>query len=141
MTPDPAFLKKLRLYDPDLRVVWSLRRECWLIERQIRRGKPCLTFDSPDPDAARRARDGYVHVGNVPPRMLDERVLLNLWQNDMWKHGGAKAVNQALDDYYADRDTKSARDQRDGLKQMAADMWDRIAWMRGGRICVPEKVA
>lgn len=140
MRPNPAFLKKLRAYDPDLRVVWSATKEVWLIERQVRRGKPGLYFDSPDPDVVRRAKEGYVHVGNVHPKMLDERVLLNLWRNDMWAHGGAKAVNAALDDYYESKARHEAETQRQDLKQIAAEMWDSIAWKRGGRVRVPAQV-
>ena len=110
------------------------------MERQIRRGRPCGYFASPDPDVVRRAREGYVHVGNVHPRMLDERVLLNLWQNDMWAHGGAKQVNAALDDFYETKERREAVVQRDDLKMLAKEMWDEIAWKRGGRVRVPDQV-
>ena len=141
MTPNPQFLKKLHAYDPDLRVVWSYDKEVWLLERKIRRGRPCTYFNSPDPDVVRRARDGYVHVGNCHPKMLDERVLLNLWQNDMWAHGGSKAVNHALDEYHATKESKMGELHRDELKQVAGDIWDHLAWQRGGRVRVPEKVS
>lgn len=140
MNPNPAFVRKLRAYDPDLRVIWSAHKECWLIERRIRRGRPLAYADSPDPDVVRRVRDGYIHVGNVPPRGLDELVLLNLWKQDMWQQGGAKVVNAVLDDYWETKDRKDDRNQRDDLKQVAADVWDRIAWLRRGRISVPEAI-
>lgn len=141
MTPNPHFLRKLRAYDPDLRVVWSFTKECWLIERKVRRGRPSTYVDSPDPDVVRRTRDGYVHVGNVPPRELDDLVLLNLWKSDMWQQGGAKAVNQMLDEYWDVHEAREERNQRDDLKQVAVDMWDFIAWKRKGRVSVPVKVA
>lgn len=139
MTPPTAFVKKLRAYDPALRVVWSRRRECWQLERQVRRGGvhyPGL----PDSDVRRRYHDGYIHVGDVAPRHLDERVLLTLWRNDMWAHGGAAAVNAALDDYYETQERRDTRRRRDDLRQVAADMWDTIAWKRKGRIRVPDRI-
>lgn len=140
MQPDPRFVKKLHAYDPDLRVVWSATRECWLIERKIRRSR--LEYgDSPDPDVQRRYHDGYIHVGNVPPRELSELVLLNLWKSDMWSQGGAKAVNAVLDDIYEAHERHEAKTQRDDYRQVAADMWDRIAWLRRGRVTVPAQVA
>ena len=141
MTPSAGFLKKLRAYDPDLRVVWSPRRESWLIERRVRRARIEYGGESPDPDVKRRYLDGYIHVGNVAPRMLDERVLLNLWRNDMWRQGGAKQVNAELDDYWETKDRHDDHTQRDGLKVVAGEMWDFIAWRRKGRVAVPDVVA
>lgn len=141
MTPDPKFVKKLTHYDPDLRVIWSLTRECWLIERKVRRGKPSTYFDSPDPDVVRRARDGYIHVGNVPPRELDELVLINLWKSDMWQQGGAKHVNHVLDSYFEDKEVKDARDQKSDYRYLAGEIWDYLAALRRGRVYVPEQVA
>ena len=141
MTPNPQFVRKLRAYDPDLRVVWSLTKDCWLIERKVRRGRPCEYVTSPDPDVVRRTREGYVHVGNVPPRGLDELVLLNLWKQDMWRQGGAKYVNHMLDTIHEEQDARDAQTQRDDYRQVAAEMWDSLAWKRGGKIRVPELVA
>ena len=140
MTPSPHFLKKLHSYDPDLRVVWSYTKECWLVERKVRRGRPSTYVDSPDPDVVRRTRDGYIHVGNVPPRELNELVLLNLWKSDMWRQGGAKVVNHEIDRFYEEQDARDSRTQRDDLKQVAAEMWDSLAWRRGSKIRVPEMV-
>ena len=141
MTPDPRFVKKLRAYDPDLRVIWSPSKECWLVERKIRRTRPCAEYTYTDPDMVRRARDGYIHVGNVPPRELDELVLLNLWKSDMWRQGGAKYVNDMLDTIYEEQDARDTQTRRDDLRQVAAEMWDSLAWKRGGKIRVPEMVA
>lgn len=137
MTPPAAFVKKLRAYDPDLRLRWSPTRECWLIERQIRRSRCWYGGESRDPDVKQRYLDGYIHVGDVPPRSLNERVLLTLWENDMWKHGGAKAINAALDEYRETTERREAKTQRDDLTQIAADMWDFMAWRRKGKIVVP----
>lgn len=141
VTPDPRFVRKLRAYDPDLRVRWSPSRECWMIERKIRRTRPCAYVDSPDPDVRHRAVEGYIHVGNVHPQMLDERVLLTLWQNDMWRQGGAKEVNRVLDDFYEAKEARDDKTQREDLKHVAGEMWDYIAWRRKGKVAVPEKVA
>lgn len=70
VSPPGGFIKKLSTYDPDLRVVWSLASDQWLIERRVRRSRIGYGFESLNPDVQRRARDGYVHVGNVPPRDL-----------------------------------------------------------------------
>ena len=138
MTPPTSFVKQLTGYDRALRVLWSPTRECWLIERKVRRARPSTYFDSPDPDVCRRARDGYIHVGNVAPGMLDERVLVTLWQNDMWAHGGAKTINALLDDYHETKARRADKTQRDDLKAVAGDMWDMIAWKRKGKIVVGE---
>ena len=140
MKPDLGFTKKLRSYDPDLRCVWSLRDDQWLVERRVRRSRVGYGFESRDPDVARRARDGYVHVGNVPPGCLDELVILNLWKSDMWRLGGAKAVNAELDAYWESREQKEESDRRDDARQVAIDMYDRIAWLRKGRVATPEAI-
>ena len=141
MTPPAAIVNKITSYDPALRVVWSPSRECWLIERRVRRARLWYGGESHDPDVKRRYLDGYIHVGNVAPRMLDERVLLNLWKNDMWALGGAKAVNASMDEYWETKDRQEDRTQRDDLKRVAGDMWDFLAWRRKGRVTVPERVA
>lgn len=141
MTPDPAFVKQLKSYDRDLRVVWSPSKECWLIERKVRRARLWYGGESHDPDVKRRYLDGYIHVGNVAPRLLDERVILNLWKNDMWAHGGAKAVNAALDEYWETKDQREDRTQRDDLKAVAGEMYDFLRWRGKGRVMVPSEVS
>ena len=141
MTPPAAIVNKITSYDPALRVVWSPSRECWLIERRVRRARLWYGGESPDPDVKRRYLDGYIHVGNVAPRLLDERVLLNLWKNDMWRQGGAKAVNAAMDDYFETTERQEVATRRDDLRGVAADMWDFLAWRRKGRVTVPDRVA
>ena len=136
MVPPAAFVKKLRAYDPDLRVRWSPTKECWLLERRVRRARTWYGGESPDPDVKRRYLDGYVHVGSVAPRGLNELVLLHLWHNDMWTQGGATAVNAALDDYWETKERADARTQRDDLKAIAGDIWDHLAWRRRSKIVV-----
>jgi len=141
MTPPKDFVRTLRAYDRDLRVVWSPTRTCWLIERKVRRARLWYGGESQDPDVKRRYLDGYVHVGNVPYGALDELVIINLWKSDMWTQGGAKAVNAVLDDYWETKERTEARTQRDDLRHMAGEMYDYIAWRRKGRITVAETVA
>lgn len=138
MRPPPEFVRKLHAYDPDLRVVWALRgRDRWLLERRVRRSRVEYGAVSPNPDVRRRFRDGYIHVVDAPPRGLNERVLLALWQTDLWRQGGAKAVNAELDAYHEARYNKEARGQREDARQIARDMWDFLAWRRKGRVTVP----
>mgnify|MGYP001577194306 FL=1 len=141
MTPPAAIVNKIKSYDPALRVVWSPLKECWLIERRVRRARLWYGGESQDPDVKRRYLDGYIHVGNVAPRLLDERVLLNLWKNDMWAHGGAKAVNAAMDDYYETTERRDDVAQRDDCRQVAKEMWSYVDWRRRRGASLPERVA
>lgn len=131
--PPERFVQRLREYDPLLRVRWSNYKKCWLLERKIRHGRPGYG-DSPNPDVNQRFHDGYIHVFSVPHYALDNRVFLALGEGDMWRQGGAKSLNQQMDSFNEETENRSARKQRDDLKQIGGDMWDYMARLRKSRI-------
>ena len=82
-SPPKGFVQQLKAYDPLLRVRWSDRGCCWLIERKITRSK----WINPESvqvthwknyEEYRAAQDGYILLMDVDRECLDSRVLYTL---------------------------------------------------------------
>lgn len=137
--PPKAFLNDLHRYDPTLRCRWSDARACFLIERKVSRGKqfpPPKFVDPTDPDGMmtvedaeeynrevydewKAASDGYIIEMNVDAECLDNRVFLELWNKDIWRRGGADAVNDQIDQALAQRFRESRAAFNDRNRQEA----------------------
>lgn len=114
-----------------LRVRWSDFKKAWLVERKVRRQR--LTYgESPDPEVRQRCHDGYLHVFSTP--QLDGRVWLALEEGDMWRHGGAKAFNQRLDEDIEYQERLGEINQQADLRHIAGEMWDAMARKRRARL-------
>lgn len=136
-----TFAQELRTYDPDLRCRWSDARQCYLIERKVSRGKQWPPPAKADPDDNEQmltpaecdqhnreildewtaACEGYVILLNVERDSLDNRVFYTLWATDIWRQGGADAVNERIDRAYWDARRKGKADFGDYVRHMAME--------------------
>jgi hypothetical protein len=101
VTPPIGFVADLKSYDPDLRVRWSDRGDCWLIERKITKARwidpdAVLVKDWKDYEEYKAAREGYILLMDVDRDCLDRRVFYTLWDSDIWRQGGYEKVNQQI---------------------------------------------
>ncbi len=72
-TPDRVIVKKLKEYDPCLQVSWDRDRERWAVQRKdTQTGKVWHIF--------------FVNSKNGEYRPLDERIIDEIYQCDIWKH-------------------------------------------------------
>ena len=151
------FAAELAAYDSALRCRWSDVRQCYLIERKVSRGKLFPPPTPLDPDASDSmhtreeaeaynreihdewvaACDGYAIVLNVDRDCLDSRVFFTLYETDIWRQGGADAVNERIDKAYWDAKRKSREDFGDFV---AAQARERFRYMNRPRT-LPESVA
>lgn len=120
--PPSEFVRRLHAFDPALRIRWSDKKECYLVERKVTRGlqpdPSCYT----DWDEYVAARDGYTTCFPVSPRELDDRVIATCMATDLWTtKGGADAEADRLEaneaekiavshDKWLDRVTDEAKD-------------------------------
>lgn len=141
-----TFTEQLKAYDQALRCRWSDARNCYLIERKVSRGRPIpppKSIDPDDPDsmmtpedAATHNReihdeylaacDGYTILLNVDRDALDSRVFFTLWSTDIWRQGGADAVNARIDKAYWDARRKGREDFGDFV---ASEARERFRYM------------
>lgn len=135
--PPKQFVADLQRYDPALRVVWSDQRECWLIERRVGRAKPSLPGAFADADEYLAARDGYAILFEVDRECLDSRVLYSLWDSDIWRQGGADAVNERIDKAYYAAQRKGREEFLDFVRQEARARW---RYMHRPRLLPEDKV-
>jgi hypothetical protein len=131
-SPPKAIVDELRSYDPMLRVRWSDHKSRWYLERKMTRGK--FDFNAADPDTKIQVRDGYITVCTLPYSYLDGRVLKMLKMTDLWAQGGAKTVNQKLDDYYEQKYLRDDLNQRADLKYIANEMFNYAQRRAGLRL-------
>lgn len=90
--PPSEFVRRLRAFDPHLRIRWSDPKECYLLERKVSRGKHPDPACYEDWDEYVGARDGYTTCFPVAPHELDDRVIVTLMATDLWTtKGGADA--------------------------------------------------
>jgi len=134
--PSKNIVNDLKRYDPALRVRWSDYRSQWILERKMIRGK--LNFQASDPDTQIQVRDGYLLICRLPHSYLDGRVLKMLKATDMWAQGGAKVVNQRLDDMYDSKYLRDDVNQRADLKYIAHEMFNYAQRRAGLRLNYPQ---
>jgi len=91
------FVKKIREYDPRLRVIWSDKKGCWRVERRLRYPGFVNPAYFSDGDDRRSAQDGYMLVFTAGKEQLDDRVLLTLYVGDTWRRGGANRIADELE--------------------------------------------
>lgn len=143
--PSPGFVADLRAYDPQLRVRWGHRMALWIIERKLPERHKQLLAEKATPWKSSRGLDlwdgwkeGYVHVMNVHPDLLAWTLVgTELRKADFQALGGVAALNRALD---ADEDAWERETDRaiaNYTQAGASEMFDRLAWLDGRRVAVP----
>lgn len=130
--PYPGVVKELTEFDPKLRVRWSDYRKCWFLERKMVHGR--FGFTSVDPDRQIQVKDGYISICTLPYNYLDGRVINMLKATDLWSQGGAKTVNQKLDDFYHAKYARDDENQRSDLRYIANEMFNYAQRRAGLRL-------
>lgn len=141
-----GYNKRLRDFDPRLRLRWSCARQSWLLEIQIARRNLSPKLDvGMSHDTIIRRRDGYMLLDEFPPDALPsaDRVVHNLQANALERFGlsadPAKAAKQ-LADYYDQRDAERLAYERrkrfERAGELASDAWDDYMWASKARVAL-----
>jgi hypothetical protein len=125
--PPNSFLARLHAFDPALRIRWSDKKDCYLLERQVTRGQRPDPSCYADWDAYVAARDGYVTCFPVAPHELDDRVIATLMATDLWTtKGGADAEANRMEANESEQRALSRERWLDRIGDEAKD-WYRWA--------------
>ena len=139
MTLPKGYDKRLRLFDPLLRMRWSQQREEWILERKCAR--PIHQgFIEAWSDAAIQNRDGYFELGSYAPRELPniDRLLNYLRWADTWNMGeDADTIADHMDKRWIDAQRRRKAHFRDEMGARAGEAYDTLAWQSGARVAVP----
>jgi hypothetical protein len=147
MTPPREFVSALRSFDADLRIRWQVRTKLWAIERKMPpRLRTYLAEQPPaNPWSGDRSldlfdgwRDGYVHVMNVHPSLLDHRVFAHLAEADAWRKGGMTALVDQIEEEERQREAAFERERHNFHEAAGKDLYDTIAWDEGRRVSLHE---
>src|SRR3990170_1911820 len=113
----------VRRYDPALRLRWGRASHRMRLERQVARGMDPEGFRH-DPDGFDMARQGYVLVTTFPPcEEAWARLQAYLWYGDVWRRGGAKAVDVELRAAEARDEARLAAAGSDENEGLAREMY------------------
>lgn len=147
MNAPREFVSALRAFDPDLRIRWAVRTSLWFIERKLPERHRQLLSERPNPWKSEKGfdlydgwKDGWVHILSVHPSLLDHRVFHELAAADSHRQGGFEAINRRLDEAEAqwEKDTDKTIDNWN--EAAAKESHDRLAWLQGRRVAVPDTV-
>lgn len=146
-TPPREFVSALRSFDSTLRVRWGVRTSLWIIERKMPPRHKQLLAERPNPWHSARGldlydgwRDGYLHVMNVHPSLLNHRVFAELATCDTWRLGGMDALTRRLDEIEEAEEKAADREIHNFNEAAAKEMHDRLAWLQGRRVAVGDAV-
>ena len=147
MTPPREVVAALQRYDPDLRLRWGVRTALWIIERRMPERHKDLLAERPNPWKSPKGfdlydgwKEGYVHVLSVHPSLLDARVFDALREADAWRQGGFEGLNRKLNDAEAQWEAEKDRAIQNWNEGAAREAHDRLAWLQGRRVPVPDQV-
>lgn len=134
--------RRLKHFDSALRVRWSTPKGRWVVERKVSKGffnmnRPC-SYDS---DRFRHITDGYIHVGDLTPQQEFQTqevnlILKNLYDNDVWRFGGADKLSDILDEEYAREQARLDREISNENQELAGEAYEDIAWKEKRRVAV-----
>jgi hypothetical protein len=135
------FVTELHEFDPDLRIRWSGHMEMWHLERQVRRGlHPGTIRTDGYHDDYVRARDGFILVACVPPRMLCREIFEKLRTSDLWSNGGWQKIIRDIEEGEQAVEDKKWTDFQDKIKHLSAEVYNFISYRSGSRIFPGEAV-
>lgn len=145
-TPPREFVSALRQYDADLRIRWGVRQQLWIIERDMRKWPRLKQYQGEQPlGSSDRAQDlydgwreGYVHVMNVHPTLLDHRVFRVLAEADAWRQGGMKVLVDQMEAEEAKADAQFERERHNFHEAAAKDLYETVAWDEKRRVSLNE---
>jgi hypothetical protein len=151
-TPPSHVIRRMRAFNPRLRLRWSHQLEAWVVE--IKANRALYTGDvSPEAhyavrtdgavverDAWIRWRDGYWLLGEWQAQpMLGDWCVHNLQRYAFDRLGGAKGVERLLD-AIEERERRSRESlHADELNTLSHDLYSTMAWKGGTRAAVPRK--
>lgn len=139
MKPPNWFIKEMKAFDSDLRLRWSKRLCMWQLERQVRRGlHPGTMRGDEGHDDFIRARDGFLLVLTIKPRMLCREIFESLKLSDLWSNGGWKKLADDLDAAETARENQEWKTFNDDVHAMNREAYDFIQRRNGARISSAE---
>lgn len=147
MAPAPPheLVRELLAYDPLLRVRWGVHQHLWTIERKLPERHRQLLTEKPNPWKSPRGldlyegwRQGYVHVLNVHPSLIDNvpLVLGEILRADIWRTGGIEAVLRELDAADEAEEAAFEKELANWSEAATSDAYDRYQWLEGHRVAM-----
>ena len=143
VTPPREFVSAFRAFDASLRVRWGVRTQQWIIERkmpdrhaQLLRERPCPWKSPRSLDLYDGWREGYLHVLNVHPSLLDHRVFDTLRECDIWAQGTVEKMNKKLDEIQAQERAEADRHIANFNESASREAHDILQWRLGNRVAV-----
>lgn len=144
----PGYHDALTRFDPELRLRWSERRCCWLLERKARFARLPVDprkYGHAEHDTIIQLRDGYFTLGSYQPKELPsaERLIAYLKTQDTRHRGDqdlarlADAIADELDAADLAREEAQREASNRDTGDRAADLWESQRWEQKLRIAVP----
>ncbi len=122
-------------YDPLVRIRWAHQENCWRVERKITRASAITPRVMKRWDDWVCFRDGYVMVFRVPPFCrLDKRIIWSLEASDIWKHGGATAYADKLDELGNKDHFRAEREMEWDWRDKGSSLYDSLKWRNRERV-------
>lgn len=151
MRVSASYAARLASYDRALRICWSPRRACFLLERRASYARIAIDPDlygRQEHDTVRQLRDGYFELGSYAPRELPtvDRLIAYLRTQDCWRRGDqdlgklAEAVADELDQDYVTRTRAAEQAHTADVGDRVGDLWESDQWKQGLRVAVPRSL-
>ena len=146
-----AYNRRLRRFDPLLRVIFSPRRQRFLLERRATYARLSIDPDlygRAEHDTVRQLRDGYHEIGSYLPGKFPTvtQLIAYLQTQDVWRRGTqdlgrlAEAVADELDADYERRTLANERKHTADVGDQVGELWDHLAWQQGEKVTVPRSL-
>lgn len=143
-SPPDFFLTDLAAFDPDLVIFPSAEQAVYRLCRRVRRG-PALTHVGKIRHQLGGIVDRFDHkilvalklvpvVSLLPHPQWGPKILADLAEADLWRHGGADAATATMDQREADVDQRLDRDIADEATARGHSAWSAYKWNSGQRI-------
>jgi len=135
-----GYNRRLQRRDRLLRMRWSPRRECWLLERKATFGRMDRDPATLPYDTYVQLRDGYHELWTYPPRALPpvDALVRQLDRADTWRPGvTADRMADRLDQRDDAEEARLDAWGRSMTEDIASDVYDDVVWARGERAVVP----
>lgn len=143
----PDYLRRrLRDYDPHLRLRWSKEKKSFILERKADQrfiprpvitktgsdGKPMEIVAPIDSDRYIQYHQGYLPI--LTTSVLSEKLLHQLWQSDAWN--GCVDFIKRREEKERQEEIRKERKESDDLQDISGESYDHLRWAQGERIAI-----
>lgn len=126
-------VNEIKNLDPDLRLAWDKVKREVRVERKVTRGKPLDASLLLNPVEQQMAKDGYcLWLSFTPSPEKWDMLLYTIKCLDMWKRGGAEAIDMQLNADEEREKEQGRRSWRSDVHHMSAEMFRHLNTPRTG---------